>query len=82
MFLTSTLFEGESSTKRPVFFIPGKETQVIHWIEGWVGHKCGLETVKWRIMSSFCRQLKSVRPDTAVSTELFRMVNKMKKRER
>jgi hypothetical protein len=40
-FLTSALDRGEWSDSRPGRFTPGKTAPVIHWIEGWVGHKVG-----------------------------------------
>jgi hypothetical protein len=45
-FLTSELDGDELSASRPGCFTPGERASGTHWIEGWVGPRVGLDTVK------------------------------------
>jgi hypothetical protein len=44
-FLTAALHGGEWSASRLGSFIPRERSPGIHWIEGWVGPRTGLDTV-------------------------------------
>jgi hypothetical protein len=48
IFLTSALAGGEWSASRPGRFTPGERAPCIHWIEGWVDPRVGLDDVEKR----------------------------------
>jgi hypothetical protein len=48
IFLISALVGGEWSVSRPCRFTSGERASAAHWIEGWVGHRAGLNEVEKR----------------------------------
>jgi hypothetical protein len=48
VFLPSALVGSEWSASRPGRFTPGERPIGTNWIEGWVGHRVGLDNVEKR----------------------------------
>jgi hypothetical protein len=62
-FLTSTLDKSEWSASRPCRVTPGKTEAGTHCIEGWVGHRVGLEVIGRRKIYLPCQKCN---PDSSV----------------
>jgi hypothetical protein len=48
VFLISALVRGKWPSSHPNHFTPAERDPDIHWIEGWVGPRTGLDNIKRR----------------------------------
>jgi hypothetical protein len=64
-----TYRESGGKTSRPCRFTPGERAPGIHWIEGWLSPRAGLDAVKRR--SIYCRESNPGRPARSYTDRAF-----------